>query len=637
MSTDLPHIATLADIERIEATPFAALDLPASTYDLIARSARRVGDRTALRFLPAADRLDDAVSWTYSGLLAHVTAAANAFSALGVGRRDAVSLLLPNLPQMVQAMWGAEACGIANPVNPLLETGHIAAVMNAAGAKVLVVLGPVPGTEIWQKALGLLEHVPGLRCVLVVDPAGALHRSDRDAIARANPHLTAGVHDFAGFVGTHASEALKCEAATATDIASYFHTGGTTGAPKLAVHTHGMEVTNAWNIGVSAAMSPSDVGLCGLPLFHVNAAIVSTLAMFMGGGELLLAGPSGYRDPAVLANFWSIVERFHVSFFAGVPTIYAALLQVPVGEHDLSSLRAAICGAAPMPVTLIREFESRTGLSILEGWGLTEGTGASVVNPLFGERRAGSVGLRLPHCGLRIVQVDGDGRCVRDCEPEEVGVVAISGPTVMPGYKLAEANRSLWVEPGWLNTGDLGRLDRDGYLWLAGRAKDIIIRGGHNIDPALIEGPLQQHPAVQLAAAVGMPDPRVGEMPVAFVQLRPGHSATADEIAAFAAARIPERAAIPKQVWIVERLPLTAVGKIFKPELRREAIRRALQDALADLAPLGSPLRIEVLPHARFGDLARIHLDGNVASPEFAGAVAQRLAPYTVRWEIAAS
>lgn len=637
MSNDLPHIATLADIERIEATPLAALRLPASTYQLIRDTAGRLGDHAAVRFLPAADRLDAAVGWTYSELLARVTAAANAFSALGAGRRDAVSLLLPNLPQMVQAMWGAEACAIANPINPLLEAEHIAAVMNAAGAKVLVTLGPVPGTDTWQKAVGLLAQVPSLRCVLVVDPLRALQPTDREAIARANPQLTAGVHDFADFVASHAVDALQCEPAAATDIASYFHTGGTTGAPKLAVHTHGMEVTNAWNVSLAAAMSPRDVGLCGLPLFHVNAAIVSSLAMFMRGGEVLLAGPSGYRDPAVLANFWSIVERFRVSFFAGVPTIYSALLQVPVEGHDLSSLRAAICGAAPMPVTLIREFEARTGLSILEGWGLTEGTGASVVNPLFGERRAGSVGLRLPHCGLRIVQLDGDGRRVRDCDPEEVGIVAISGPTVMPGYKLEEANRSLWVEPGWLNTGDLGRLDRDGYLWLAGRAKDVIIRGGHNIDPGMIEGPLLQHPAVQLAAAVGMPDPRVGELPVAFVQLRPGASATSEEIAAFGASRIAERAAIPKQVWIVDRLPLTAVGKIFKPELRREAIRRALHAAIDDLAPTGSTLRIEVEAHARFGDLARIHLDGAVPQRQFAAAVGQRLAQYTVRWEIAAS
>jgi fatty-acyl-CoA synthase len=543
---------------------------------------------------------------------------------------------LPNLPQMVQAMWGAEACGIANPINPMLEPEHIAGVMKAAGARVLVVLGPVIGSEIWEKALGLLERVPSLCAVLVVDAARALKASDLDAVARAHPQLTAGVHDFEDFVCNHPSAALACTAATASDVASYFHTGGTTGAPKLAVHTHGMEVTNAWNIGLAAAMSPRDVGLCGLPLFHVNAAIVSSLAMFLSGGELLLAGPSGYRDPAVLRNFWSIVERFRVSFFAGVPTIYAGLLQVPVEGHDLSSLRAAICGAAPMPVTLIREFESRTGLSILEGWGLTEGTGASVVNPLYGERRAGSVGLRLPHCGVRIVQVDGDGRWVRDCATEEVGIVAISGPTVMPGYKLEDANRSLWVQPGWLNTGDLGRLDRDGYLWLAGRAKDVIIRGGHNIDPALIEGPLLQHPAVQLAAAVGMPDARLGEIPVAFVQLRPGQSATAEDIATFAASRMSERAAMPKQVRIVDRLPLTAVGKIFKPELRREAIRLALLDVLADLVPVGTTLHIEVLPHARFGDLARIHVDSRTHTAEFAATVAQRLEPYTVRWEIAA-
>jgi fatty-acyl-CoA synthase len=634
MSRNLPRIATRADVERIEAIPIDALDLPASTYDLLARSAAAFGERTAVRFLPAPDRLDTAIAWTYAELLARVTRAANALASLGVQRTDAVSLLLPNLPEMVEAMWAAEACGIAGPINPLLEADHIAAVMNAAGARVLVTLGPVPGSDIWPKALSVIGRVAGLRSVLVVDAAHALSPADLEALARAHPQLAGGAHDFASFVSAHAGDAFSGHPPLSTETASYFHTGGTTGAPKLAVHTHGMEVVNAWNIGVAADMTPQDVGLCGLPLFHVNAAIVSSLAMFLRGGELLLAGPSGYRDPAVLKNFWSIVERFRVSFFAGVPTIYAALLQVPAAGHDLSSLRAAICGAAPMPVSLIREFESRTGLSILEGWGLTEGTGASVVNPLFGERRVGSVGLRLPHCGLRVVELDSEGRCVRDCDPEEVGVVAISGPTVMPGYKLAEANRSLWVAPGWLNTGDLGRLDRDGYLWLAGRAKDIIIRGGHNIDPALIEGPLQQHPAVQLAAAVGMPDARVGEIPIAFVQLRPGQSATAEEIAAFAAARITERAAIPKRVVIVDHLPLTAVGKIFKPDLRREAIRAALAEALAGIPPGEPALRIDVLPDSRYGDLARIHV-GSQPPPAVIAAIAASLEPYTVRWELA--
>jgi fatty-acyl-CoA synthase len=302
---------------------------------------------------------------------------------------------------------------------------------------------------------------------------------------------------------------------------------------------------------------------------------------------VLLGTPQGWRGEGVIARFWEIVAQHRVNFFSGVPTVYAALLQQPVDGHDLRSLEYGLCGAAPMPQELIRSVQARCGLKILEGYGLTEGTCVSTVNPPRGESRPGSIGLRVPLQEMKAVLLDEAGRHLRDCGPGEVGLLLIRGPNVFRGYKVAAHNEGLWIQAGegppWLNTGDLGRCDADGYFYLTGRKKELIIRGGHNIDPAVIEEPLHQHPAVQLAAAIGRPDAHAGEVPVAYVQLRPGAQAQAAELLDFVRERIGERAAVPKAVRIVAEMPLTGVGKIFKPELKlretEDALREALQGA----------------------------------------------------------
>jgi fatty-acyl-CoA synthase len=295
----------------------------------------------------------------------------------------------------------------------------------------------------------------------------------------------------------------------------------------------------------------------------------------------VLGTPSGFRGEGVIPNFWKMVEHYHVNFFSGVPTVFSALNAVPVGASDVRSLEYAICGAAPMPPEVFRDFEQRTGLRILEGYGLTEGACVSSVNPADGERREGSIGLCLPYQEMKAIVLE-DGHYVRDCAVDEVGVIIIRGPNVFPGYTLAEQNQGLWIETSdgggrWLNTGDLGRRDQDGYFWLTGRKKELIIRGGHNIDPQVIEHALHQHPAVLLSAAVGGPDARLGEVPVAYVQLKPEATGSEEELLAFAQAHISERAAIPKRIHVISDLPTTAVGKIFKPAL----IQREIEDALA--------------------------------------------------------
>ena len=224
-----------------------------------------------------------------------------------------------------------------------------------------------------------------------------------------------------------------------------------------------------------------------------------------------------------------------------------------------------------------------------------------------------------------------------ECATNEIGVVAMAGPGVFCGYLSEVHNRGAFVEPGWVNSGDLGRLDDDGYLWITGRAKDLIIRGGHNIDPLAIEEVFFQHPAVALVAVVGEPDAYAGELPVAFVQLKPGASVDAAELTEFVRDRTPERAAVPVQVYFIEAIPLTAVGKVFKPALRLDATRRAVSRMLADLRPPGATLRVEAGTHAVHGQLITVHVGGvaDAARAAFASQVKTRLDPLTTKHEIA--
>jgi fatty-acyl-CoA synthase len=318
--------------------------------------------------------------------------------------------------------------------------------------------------------------------------------------------------------------------------------------------------------------------------------LVTGLLPFSRGAHVILGTPEGYRGEGVVPRFWELVERHKINFFSAVPTLYAALLQQPTQGRDIRSLQYGLCGAAPMPVELMRNFQERTGLKILEGYGLTEGACVSTCNPPLGERRLGSIGLRIPLQPMKAVVLDDSGAYVRDCANGEVGVLVIRGPNVFAGYRAPEHNKGLWVDTGegvqWLNTGDLGRQDAEGYFYLTGRRKELIIRGGHNIDPASIEAPLHRHPAVHIAAAVGRPDAHAGEVAVAFVQLKPGACVSEADLMSFAKSHISERAALPKAIRIIPAMPLTAVGKIFKPALKNREIEDALGDALRNAGVL---------------------------------------------------
>ena len=586
---ELPNIPirTLADIEAIEREMPWEQRVPfASAYELIADVTQRMPDKPAILFLPNGALDDVPVTVTYAELLRQMTRTANLLHDLGIGPGDAVSILLPNLPQMLVLLWGGGATGIMNPINPMLRAPQIAEIIQAAGSRVLVTTGP--GTELWDKALTAVRMLNAPVKMLCVGGAASAEAESFDEALTRYPD----------------ERLLSGRKAGRNEIAAYFHTGGTTGDPKLAQHTHGGQIFQAW-MGLLLGAQDDDVVVVGLPLFHVAAAYCWGIVGLARGATLALLSPLGFRTAGVIPNLWKLIERLRATLVGIVPTVASALLEVPKAGCDISTVRRYGCGAAPLSPEVARAFSAYVGSALLEGYGLTEASGVTHCNPYDGEQRIGSIGLRGPYVEAKVFRLDEDQRLV-ECKPGQEGIIAVRGPTVMQGYRQERHNEGAFLPGGWLNTGDLGYVDEDGYFWLTGRAKDIIIRGGHNISPGGIEEALYGHSAVALVAAVGKPDAYAGEVPVAYVTLKPGMSADAEELRAFALERVPERPAAPAEIIILEQMPVTAVGKIFKPALRQDAAKRAIQAALSPLTVEGQAVEVQLVPDERYGMLARI-------------------------------
>ncbi|MGA9860831.1 MAG: acyl-CoA synthetase [Terriglobales bacterium] len=601
-------VRTLSDIAELEKVPLAERQLAPSTYGALNAQAEKTPERKALSFFLEADQFEQVHEWSYRQLFAEITRAANAFTYLGLKQDQVVAFILPNLPETHFTIWGGEAAGIAMPINPLLEAAQIGDLLRSARAKIVVTLAPTPGTEMWQKLASQLDTLPDVKSVLWVDLVPYLPKLEGDALRMMAGrerlrHSQRQIVDLKTVMeGQPTNTLISGRVIQPHERSSYFCTGGTTRLPKIACRAHGSEVFDAWAIGLTLGPRDRRTFFCGLPLFHVNGQLVTGLLPWTRGDHVVLGTPQGYRGNGALQHFWQIVEKFKINFFSGVPTVYASLLQQPIGSSDISSLEYGLCGASPMPAELFRNFESKTGVRILEGYGLTEGACVSSINPPGGERRIGSIGLRLPYQAMLAVVLDQDGRYIREARIGEIGTIVIRGPNVFHGYLNDEDDRSIWIEidgKKWLNTGDLGREDTEGYFWLTGRSKELIIRGGHNIDPMQIEEPLLRHPDVQMAAAVARPDAYYGELPVAYVQLRTGASASEEAMLEYAKSTIGERAAWPKVIRFIDQMPQTAVGKLFKPALRRMEIRDALLSALND-AGLGDS-RLDLVEDAQSG------------------------------------
>ncbi|QYK40890.1 MAG: acyl-CoA synthetase [Paracoccaceae bacterium] len=577
--------ASVADRDRIESeATWADRKVARTMYEFLSEAKARHGSKSAITFQLLSDPRSKGETLTWTQYHARVTQAANLFRSLGIGPGDVVAYILPNAMETAVTLVGGAVAGIVNPINPLLEPDQISAILRETKAKVVVTLKAFPKTDLPQKVAEAVKHAPGVKTVLEVDLNRYLTPPKSWIVPLVRPKNpvghTANVKDFAAECARQPSDRLTFADDPADRVAAYFHTGGTTGMPKVAQHKVSGMVYNGW-LGANLMFNASDVVMTPLPLFHVFAAYPILMSMIASGAHVVFPTPQGYRGEGVFDNLWKLIERYRCTYLITVPTALSALMQRPINA-DISSVRGAFSGSAPLPLELYKRFEAATGVQIIEGYGLTECTCLVSCNPPEGAKKIGSVGIPLPYTHVRILHANGDGSVQRECAVDEVGEICVANPGVFEGstYTEVDKNKGLFAEGRYLRTGDLGRLDADGYLYITGRAKDLIIRGGHNIDPALIEEALMGHESVAFVGAIGQPDAHAGELPCAYVELVKGKGATVDELMAYAEKHIHERAALPKHIEVLAELPKTAVGKVFKPDLRRMAITRTYDAAL---------------------------------------------------------
>ena len=591
---DLP-LRDLGDVAAIERVAIDERIFSWNLNDWIDRGMGREPDKVAITYLADADPDGTLVRLTYRELRQRAVQAANLFHGYGLAPDDVVLILLPTLPQLYVALIGALMGATPCCINWMLQPAHLAELTRATRARVIVCLGPTPGYQIFENVQAIRGQIPESVHILTVGgPDGRiLAESDLDLLASAQP----------------GDRLMFRPAARADGVAMLAHSGGTTGEPKLVKLTHRGLAYKCWANALVMGHGPDDVMFADYPMFHIAGLFGRGLLPLAHGMAIVIPTPLGARDKRFIDNYWRLVETFRVTYFSGVPTTLATLAKHPPRGEDLGSLRPYMTtGSTAMPAEVSRAIEHMIGVRVLMSYGATEFTQNVTQAPRDGEPRYGSAGIRLPYTEVKAVKLGADGEIARDCAVDEIGMVVVKGPGVTPGYLDARYNDGLFTRDGWIKNGDLGRIDADGYLWLTGRAKDVIIRGGHNIDPSVIEETLLKHPEVLLAAAVGKPDAYAGELPVAYVQLVKDATTTADELARFAFDQIPERAAAPKEITIVERMPLTDVGKPAKVELRRDAARRAFRDALT--AAVGPRVAVDVIADATAGTRAVITLAG---------------------------
>lgn len=572
-------IRTESDIVAIEREGFSAFLPHASPFEVIQATAARYPDRLAIRYLTRVGAPETDVTLSYKDFAGRIRQAANLFRRLGVTINDAVAILAPHVLSTQIALWAAEVAGRACPINPMLAPGHVVELLRAANAKIAIVLGDNGDLEIWAKLVPALREAGFLTHILDCDADRPTAGSDgrfEEMIAREN----ADALDF--IVEGNADE-----------IAAFFHTGGTTGAPKLALHTRGNQAFVGRSAALMYDLSPEDVLINGFPLFHVAGAFVYGLSVFAAGASIVIPTRLGMRNRAFVDSIWKQVARYGVTMIGGVPTVISALIAIPA-DADISSLRLMLTGGSPLPAELADAFERIIGKPVRNLLGMTECAGIVTIEPYRAERTVGSTGLRLPFTEVRAFHLNEQAIDFQNpCPAGQTGVIALRGPNVSPGYSDPKRNAGTF-EQGWLVSGDLGHVDAQGRVFVTGRAKDVIIRGGHNIDPAIIEDALLQHPDVAIAAAVGQPDPYAGELPVAYVTLKAGAKADAEALLTFVARRVGEPAARPKNICILGEMPVTPIGKIYKPALRVLATRRVIEDTLTTIGLAAPQFEVSV-------------------------------------------
>lgn len=562
-----------SDADRAEVEKHAPNSLlPASTIHGCIQAAQALApDKVAIIYLESADSGLPPRNLSYRELLSGIERSACLFAKAAQGKTPIVSTICPVHPEAMMAMWGAETVGIVNPINPFLGIEAVISIMNSIQANVLVIATSKFGSGAWDHLDEIVSQVPSLCQVFLIGAEPGDARNFTQALSEESGD---------GF----ATLCLR----QGTDDATYMPTGGTTGSPKLVRHTQEKQLLNAWLMGALNGSSPAEVVGHGMPNFHVGGLVCTSLRAMIFGQTLVILSPDGFRNPRVVAGFWPIASRFGITNVIATPTTAAALLGDPTSNHEQHCIHTFSCGGSTVPTELLHAFYRRFGLYLRELWGMTEFHGVITGHPNDGGLPVvGSVGRRFAFHHINAVKLE-DGRFAGEVAPGEKGVLIAKGACVGEGYFGDGLSAALFVKDMpdgevWASTGDIGMVDDAGQVWVFGREKDLIIRGGHKIDPRVIEEALQHHPAVLISAAIGRPDATRGEMPIAYVQLRTDAQVTAEELIAFCREKISERAAVPLEIVVLNAMPMTAVGKIAKPALRADALRRVAMDVASEV------------------------------------------------------
>jgi long-chain acyl-CoA synthetase len=589
---DEPSAGTAADeLDGSGAAPAAASDL---ARPWLAHYSPGVPPTIALPEHPLTWLLDEAVrtrganvaleyygtKLSYVQLAALVDRFARALLRLGLLRGARVALCLPNVPQYPIAFYGIlKAGGVAVPTNPLYTGPELEHQLNDSGATMIVTLDMFYPTLATVRGRTPIEHVIVTSPADFLPPALALlYRIRERAEARGKPHLSTqarrddpSIHALRELLG-HASDRQGSEItplpapARPDDLAVLQYTGGTTGVAKGAMLTHRNLLVNAmqawsWN---EQPPDSAHVTLCVAPFFHVYGLTVGMNLTVYNGSTMVLLPRFTVRDTL------RAIKRYKPDLFPGVPTLYLALAREARNQQaDLSSIKICISGSAPLPLEVQRRFEEVSGARVVEGYGLTEASPVTHCNPVFGERRLGTIGLPLPSTDAAIINPD----TWEFLPAGQEGEIVVRGPQVMAGYWQRPDETAKVLRDGWLRTGDLGVMDADGYFTVVDRIKDIIIAGGLKIFPRDVDEVLYQHPKVLDAAAVGVPDEYRGETVRAYVVVKPGETLTQAELEQFLKERLAPYK-VPKQFEFREALPKSLVGKVLRRTLREEYIAR---------------------------------------------------------------
>jgi long-chain acyl-CoA synthetase len=532
---------------------------PITMPEALKQSARMFPNITALAFLGARihyRQLDDLVNRM-----------ANALIDLGVKPGDKVAMLMPNMPQLVIATYGAWRAGAVVVMNnPLYTDKELEYQFNNSESSVLVTLDLLaprmialrPKTPIRKIIIAhLRDHLSFPKKQLLPIVAKDKHRE-----IPPQPN----VHEWMDLLKKYPSS----EPPISVDfegLACLQYTGGTTGVSKGVMLSHAnlsvnVQQCKAWFPG----FEEGSVALLGvLPFFHVfGLTCCMNLSIWRGWTDVLIPRP----EPLAILE---AIQKYGISFFAAVPTMYVGILNHPkAGQFDLTSLKGCFSGAAPLPVEVIREFEAKTGSQICEGYGLSESSPVATINPYRGLTKAGSIGVPMPNTDIKIVDLADGGK---EMPLGDVGELVIKGPQVMSGYYKMPEETAMTLKDGWLYTGDIGRMDEEGYITIVDRKKDMIIAGGYNIYPREIDEVLFEHPKIMEACAIGIPDPYRGETVKAFVVLKPGGKLTEAEIIEYCQQKLA-KFKTPKFVEFLDALPKSGVGKILRKELRAKEMAR---------------------------------------------------------------